>query len=181
MPIEDIYSVSQIAASIAVVISLIIIILQLHQAHSTRRTEMHQVSLRRGFDMFHIMADPAHAAVLAKVAREDADLAAEEMWRLHMLIRMVVINYQELEWQRRAGLLRDVDVREAMAGMQAWFATPGVRICWNVFRKAFLAETAEMVERVFVKDMPTVAWDFAADWKQAAREVLGDRASLAAR
>lgn len=171
MPIEDVYSISQIAASVAVVISLIIIILQLRQASRTQRTDMHQVSLRRGFDMFQILADPAHAPVLVKAARGDAELSSEEVLRLYLLTRMVVINYQDMEWQRRAGVLKEIDVRDATSGMQLWFAAPGVRVCWSIFRRAFLDDTADLVERLFIKDMPVVAMDYASEWKRAVGEL----------
>lgn len=172
MSIEDVYSVSQIAASVAVVISLIIIILQLRQTDRTQRTDMHQVSLRRGFDMFQTLADPAHAPVIVKAFRGDQELSSEEVWRLYLLTRMLVINFMDLEWRRRAGILKEVDVRDAISGTRLWFAAPGVRVCWSIFRGAYLDDNAEMVERLFIKDMPVAAVDYASEWKRAAGEAL---------
>jgi hypothetical protein len=168
MSTNDIYSISQIAASIAVVITLILVILQLRQANRSHRTDTHQVLLRRGFDMFQVLADPTHAALIVKASRDDADLSSEDVYRLYLLTRMVVINFQDLTWQRRIGAMEHDIIRDAMAGTQAWFAMPGVRICWAMSRYAYLRDVAEMIEQTFIKDMPVAPADYAAQWKEAA-------------
>lgn len=154
MTLEDAYYISQIIAAVAIVSSLIFVALQLRQADQTQRAAMHQGRTQRGMDMALRASDPQLIDAMGHIIRIDPATTPSHFLQVNSLIRAMVLNLDDVEWQRGVGLLDQATLDNTVAPMRRLLAIPGVRAVWQMSRSGFSPKTAALVDRLVVGDAP---------------------------
>lgn len=169
MNLEDIYFVSQILAAVAIVGSLVFVGLQLRQGDRTQRALMHQAIIQRTMDLNTRLIDPTVAALVVKARDPTAAWNATEIWQLRAIIRVLLLHVEDMDWQRRAGMLDAATFENVLTVARALFSLPGFRICWELLKPRISAAERALVERLLLADVePTTASDISARWQELA-------------
>lgn len=178
MTLEDTYFVSQIIAAIAIVASLIFVGVQLRQAERTQRAAMHQGRTQRGMDMALRSAEPAMVAAMAHFLRQDPATTAEHFMQANSFLRAMILNLDDVVWQEKAGLLDRQSLDNTIAPMRFLFSFAGVRAVWQMVRTTYSADTAALVDRLVIGDLPVVpaGTDPAHAWRAIAAQIAGEPA-----
>ena len=169
MSLESIYFVSQIVAAVAVVGSLLFVGLQVRQSDRTQRAQVHQATFQRTIALNLRLTEPAVAALVVKARDPRSAWNADEIWQVRALLRVLVLHVEDMEWQRRAGLLDGAAFDNVLTIGRALFSLPGVRICWTMIEPHVAAAERELVNRLLIADrqspMPS---DLGARWQEIA-------------
>jgi hypothetical protein len=173
MSLSDLASLGSFLSGIAVLASLVFVFFQLRQNDKTQRALMHQSALQRTIDTNMFVFGAVNAPLLDKVPRGERIVAPAEALQLGGIVRISVLNLEDVLWQQNAGFLDEATVRGVITSMQRWFALPGARIAWALFRGGYSEEQVKLVEELIVTSAPSDGTDFGAAWKAAAERVLG--------
>jgi hypothetical protein len=157
MTLEDTYFVSQIIAAVAIVGSLIFVGVQLRQAERTQRAAMHQGRTQRGMDMALRSAEPHIVAALDHIVRQDPAATADHFVKMNSLLRAMILNLDDVVWQQKAGLLDKETLENTLAPMRFLFAFASVRAVWQMARATYSKDTAALVDKLVIGDVPPVA------------------------
>lgn len=173
MSLADVYLLSQILAALAIGVSLLFVGLQLRQNDRTQRAIMHQMVVQRTIETTKFYYTPEHAAVFAKMVTGDRDLAPAEAMMALGILRINVMNLEDVLWQQRHGLLAKDAVESSIASSRRLFATPGARLALKLFPNVFSSGQHEIINNVVLKDNPLqVSPDLAEAWKAWANEMI---------
>ncbi|MBX9607409.1 MAG: hypothetical protein K2Y51_14390 [Gammaproteobacteria bacterium] len=169
MNLEDIYFLSQILAAVAIVGSLVFVGLQLRQGSLTQRALMHQATIQRTMELNTRLTDPTITALLVKARDARAAWNATEIWQLRAMIRVLVLHVEDMDWQRRAGMLDEAAFENVLTVARAVFSLPGFRICWEMLRPRITAAEQALVERLLLADVELATQsDLGARWQEIA-------------
>ncbi|MBP6011320.1 MAG: hypothetical protein KBA31_03745 [Alphaproteobacteria bacterium] len=173
MSLEGLYFISQIIAAIAIVASLIFVGVQLRQAERTQRAAMHQARTQRGMDMALRSADAELVSALGYIIRRDPAATNDHFMQISGLLRAMILNLDDVAWQQKAGLLDQATLDNTVVPMQRVFSLPGLRALWQVTRTAYAPETAALVDRLIIANMPLAPTvDPISAWRTIAAQAL---------
>lgn len=169
MTLEEVFYVSQITASAAVVGSLIYVGLQVRYAERSQRGLMQQARADRTSMGSLNVAGSELARIWMKGAAGDADLTPLELVQWLLLTRAAFLSGEDSILQYRARLMSKETYDTYVAGARAHLAMPGFRAAWKMQRTQF-----GIVFRNFVDDLlndVTVApeRDALAEWNALVR------------
>jgi hypothetical protein len=154
MPLENVYYISQIAAACAIATSLLFVGLQLRQNDRTQRAIMHQMVVQRTIETAKFYYTPEHAAVFAKMMTVDRAFTAAEVMVAVGILRINVMNLEDVLWQQKHGLLAEDAVQSAIASSRRMFATPGARLAFRFFSDVYSPGQLALIEGLVLKDNP---------------------------
>ena len=105
MNLESVYFLSQIAAAIAIVGSLLFVGIQMRHADKTQRALMHQATIQRTIELNQRLIDENVLTLILKARDGQAQWSIAEIWQIRVIIRVMVLHVADMQWQLRAGLL----------------------------------------------------------------------------
>ena len=172
MSLEELYYVSQIVAAAAIVASLVFVGVQLRQAERTQRAAMHQGRTQRGMDMALRSAEPQMVEAIGRIIRQDRETTPEHFLQASALLRAMVLNLDDVVWQKKAGLLDQQALDNTVSAMRRLFSLTGVRALWQMSRTTYAAETAAAVDALVIADTPLVTGgDPVVVWRAVAEQL----------
>lgn len=173
MNLESVYFLSQIAAAIAIVGSLLFVGIQMRHADKTQRALMHQATIQRTIELNQRLIDAQVLDLVLKARDGQAQWSIAEIWQIRVIIRVMVLHVADMQWQLRAGLLDRHAFDSVITITQAIFSLPGMRICWHLIRARMTAADQELVESLLLKDVPiSTQSDLSAAWSALAAQMF---------
>jgi hypothetical protein len=163
MSLEEISYIGQIAASIAVVGSLIYLARQVRQAERNQRAIIQQGRADRTAAGALAMATPELACVFSK-GRAGERLTREEFDQWMMMCRAVLFGAEDSFLQHEAGLLDKSAYDSVIAAAQFNLASPGVRAAWKLLSGQFGREFREFVDSSIERTPVVPDLDAFAEW-----------------
>lgn len=157
MQLEYIYYLSQIFAAVAVVGSLIFVGVQIRQSDKTQRALMHQARAQRTMDFTLGIVEPHNTELMGKLYDGDCQLSPGQLSQLLGIIRAYVLNFEDICWQHKAGLLDATAFENTRAGLRRFFSLCGVRAAWNISRDGYAPDLTQLVEDHVLRDLPVAA------------------------
>lgn len=99
MTLEDFYFLSQIAAALGIMASLIFVGLQVRQGTRQAKADAGEAAHRAMIDWYYNQT-PETAAIMSKAAQEDAQLSDAERYQYFAIAMPLLMNFQEayLKW-----------------------------------------------------------------------------------
>jgi hypothetical protein len=162
--LETIFYISQIAASVAVVGSLIYVGLQVRYAERSQRGLMQQARADRTSMGSMTTAGPELSRIWMKGGAGDRDLTALEITQWLMLARAAFLSGEDSILQYRAGLLSKPTYDTYVAGVRFHMAKPGFRAAWKMQRVSFGPEFRAFVDAILNEVPVAPAADVLAEW-----------------
>lgn len=148
MSLEAVFYVSQCFASVAVVVSLIYLALQVRYAERCQRGLMQQARADRTSNASLTGADPALARIWTKGGAGDSDFTPVELTQWLLLTRAAFLSGEDTILQYKAGLMTKETYETYVAGVRFYMARPGFRAAWKVSRLQFGREFREFTDGI---------------------------------
>ena len=164
MTLEDIFYISQIIASVAVVCSLIYVGLQVRYAERSQRGMMQQARADRTSAGSLTVADPELARIWLKGGAGDADFTPVEFTQWLMLTRSAFLSGEDSILQYKAGLLSKETYDTYVAGVRFYMTRPGFRAAWKVHRMQFGPEFRDFGDTILNEVPVAPEVDGLAEW-----------------
>lgn len=171
MTLTDLASIGSLLSSIAVLISLIYLALQVRQAEKNQQASIRQGRATRAVDIILAAGDPSLAEALPKGVAGDGDITQAEFGQFAAIYGAFLASAEDTYLQYKEGLLSDAVFASFGASWRQTLAQPGVRALWTLRRHGFEAGFAKFMDRLMAEAPAAAPADFLAAWKaQAARE-----------
>jgi len=167
MSLEEFYYVSQIAASVAVLASLIYLALQTRQTARNQQAQMHATRLQYVRDDVTRLADPAFSGTFRMGLAGDPDLKAEEGWQFVMTAYGLLLSFQEQFHEFHEGMLNKRRWEPSRSTLKRQLSSPGFRAVFHLFRAQLDTQFAAAVDEIIteVKASPAEQLSYA-KWQQ---------------
>jgi hypothetical protein len=131
MSLSDLASLGSFVSGVAILISLIYVALQLRQSAKHQRSLTNQGYVARITENLRWLAQPANAELRTRINAGETAFTAEELYRLQLLFRTVVLNGQDLYLQHQSGLLDTITFDTFMLGFKEQILSqPVFRAIW---------------------------------------------------
>jgi hypothetical protein len=168
MSLQEISYICQIAASVAVVGSLIYLARQVRQAERNQRAIIQQGRADRTAAGAFALAAPQMASVFSK-GKSGKQLTHEEFEQWMMMCRAVLFGAEDSFLQHEAGLLDKSAYESVLAGAQFNLASPGVRASWKLLSGQFGREFREFVDASIERTPVVRDLDAYSEWHRLAQ------------
>ncbi len=106
MTLEDFYFISQIAAALGIMASLVFVGLQVRQSNAQAKADAAEATHRAMIDWYYNQT-PTHGDVLTKAVVPDAELSDRELFDLFSTTMPLLMNMQEAHIKWVAGSLEE--------------------------------------------------------------------------
>lgn len=174
--LEEIFYISQIIASVAVVGSLVYVGLQVRYAERGQRGMMQQARADRTAAGSLAVADPELARIWMKGGAGAADFTPIELTQWLMLTRSAFLSGEDSVLQYEAGLMSKETYDTYVAGVRFYMARPGFRAAWKIHRTQFGPEFRAFGDAILNEVPVAPAVDNLAEWNALVRaERTGER------
>lgn len=172
MTLEEIYYISQIIASIAVLASLIYLAQQTRQNTLGQRALMHQQRILQMQGDLHMRADPSVAEAL--IAAERGDAAMTEV-QLRQFLALTLSGLTSMEEQFRlykTGQFDEAHWLTTRKTLAVFLQRPGARALARMYRGLFDPEFAALLDQIINEARAQPEFDRHAAWKALMEEEL---------
>jgi hypothetical protein len=166
MSLEEIFYISQTAAAVAVVTSLIYLALQVRQAERIQRAIMQQGRADRASQGALALADPELARVFRHGMSGDTELTRDEFTQWSLICRALLLSGEDSFLQHKAGLLDKPAFDSYVAGARFYLASPGLRAVWKISGAQFGRDFREFVSSIVEKTPAVRGVDAYAEWQK---------------
>ena len=173
MSLADWSSIGSLISSIAVLISLIYLAIQVRQAERNQQASIRQGRATRVVDIILAAGDPSCAAALAKGPAGALDLTRAEFGQFTAVYGAFLASAEDTFLQHREGLLSEAMFASFRESWRQTLAQPGVRALWQLRRHAFEAGFAALMDALMAEAPAPGGRDFFDAW---AAEVEAQRA-----
>jgi hypothetical protein len=151
MTLSDLASLGSFVSSVAVVITLVFLLLQMRQTDRNQRAAIGMGRATRANDLFAMLINPDVTRILTKVYRCDEDLNEIETYTYMYLSAAQLTNYEDTYIHHRAGLL-DNDVWETEESIIRFQSSmPSFHAVWPLVRGLYGEEFRRYIENIIAQ------------------------------
>ena len=150
MTLDQIANISNIAASLAVVLSLVFIGLQLRQnAHLTRMAAAQTSAQLLSENLGRVIENPELAELLSQTGNLDVDtLTPTQMLILSNFLSISFRHYEVLHIHRRYGIFEEELWQGSVSRLRSHLDSPGIRGWWRSTRHVYSVSFAAFVDQL---------------------------------
>ena len=164
MTLTDLASVGSFVSSLAVLVSLGLLGLQVQQANRNQRALMQQGRSARTVDILLRMSEPQMAGVLGKIYRCDEALDEAQIISFYGFASATFWNSEDSFLQYKAGTLDAASWATDVATLKGLLRNPAYRAAWNMARYAATGGYADFVDSLIQEVKPQRRRDIAKQW-----------------
>lgn len=175
MSLKDLASIGTLISSVAVLISLIYLALQVRVTEKNQRALINQGVLTRTVEMVKWNAEPHISELVTRVFSGEINFTAEEINRLRLIMRVRLSNFQDAYLQRHLRLSDEITYENAFIGIKMLMAQPVFRSMWTRHRNTYASELIEIVDQVIRETSLTPPADSVEQFKSDLAAVVGER------
>jgi len=168
MNLSDWASIASLANSIAVLISLIYLALQVRQAERNQQASIRQGRATRMVDIILATGDPALVEALPKGTAGETDISPSQFGQFIAIYGAFLASAEDTYLQYKEGLLTHAVHASFAESWRQTLAQPGVRALWKLRRHGFERGFANFMDKLMAEAPPQPSSDFLAAWKSEA-------------
>ncbi len=181
MTLEEIYYISQIVASVAVLASLIYLALQTRQNTLGQRAMMHQMRIQQMQSDLHLRADPVIAEAMIAAEAGSADLTEVQLRQVIATNLSGLTSMEEQFRSHKAGQYDAVHWITTKKTLALYLRTPGSRVFARMFRGIFDPDFAAILDQIIDEARSQPQFDRRQAWNAMMEEELRLSTPAAAR
>lgn len=173
MSLANLTLFASLLSSVAVLVSLIFLGIQIRQSNRNQRSLMQQGRSTRNVDLLSRLSDPKLSELLLRVFRGETAMDAEYLV-IYGYMASVFWSYEDCFLQSRAGTLDAKSWASDVITLRRLLCNPVYRAVWKAVRsgigdeyRAFLDEIAAEARHQAPIDVPTVLRQLIAEERQA--------------
>jgi hypothetical protein len=153
MTLSDVAGVGSLISSIAVLISLVYLALQVRQTEKNQRSLTNQGAITRGNSSLALFMQPDLSDLYARAIAGETAFTSGEAYRLQTIMRISMLSLQDHYVQFRAGPIDQITYDNISGGVQRLMSRQVFRALWVDARMAYAPELRALVDG-FVADTP---------------------------
>ena len=150
---DAIGAIGQMLGSVAVLVTLAYVAMQLRQADRNQRGLMNQGVINRGSEDIAFLAQPHVIEVTSRVLAGETDFTAIEVRQLSLVMRKIILGAQDAYVQHKAALTDQVTFDNALGALRFYMCQPVYRALWKANR-AFLADEWASFVDTLIESIP---------------------------
>ena len=173
MSLTDLASLGSLLSSVAVLVSLLFLGVQIRQANRNQRSLMQQGRSARNVDLLSRLTDPKLSELLLRVLRGETVTDGEYLV-LYAYIASVFWSYEDCFLQFRSGTLDTKSWASDVATLKRLLKNPAYRAVWRAAREAMATEYKSFLDGIAAEarhnvpvDVPNLLRQYIAEEKQA--------------
>lgn len=171
MTLEQIYFISQIASTVFLVLSVIYLGKQTHQAGKNQIAQMHQARNEQFLDHMLMLTDPEFASLARAGFSGDSDLNDDQVYRFYFFAVTLIRFLEEMYRQWRDGMIATERWNTTKRTLDGLLRAPGFRSTYSALRGSldpgFVALSDEMVDNA--EGGPII--DLVRDWRTSVAQI----------
>jgi hypothetical protein len=164
MSLTDLASIGSLVSSVAVLISLIYLALQVRQAERNQQAAIRQGRATRVVDIILAAGDPSRVEAMSKGTIGAADITSVEFGQFTAIYGAFLASAEDTFLQYNEHLLSEAVFASFSESWRQTLAQPGVRALWKLRRHGFEAGFVAFMDGLMV-DAPAAGSDFFGAWK----------------
>ena len=145
MSIADLTSLGSLVSSMAVLVSLLFVGLQIRQANRNQRSLMQQGRSVRNVELLSRLSDPKLADIMLRVSKGET-LADAEYYALYGYMASVFWSYEDCFFQFHSGTLDAKSWASDVATLRRLLSNPAYRAVWRAVRSALGDEYSSFLD-----------------------------------
>jgi len=169
MTLADLSSIGSLISSVAVLVSLAYLSLQMRQTERNQRAMMNQNAMDRAAAAVEWNAQADISGLRARVIAGERIFSAQELFQLGLILRRTLLGLQDLYVQRKVGLVDEITLENTLSISKTTLAQPVFRVVWRTRRNSYATEFAAYIDRLIeatplvgpVDEVPRFAADLA--------------------
>ncbi|MFI4968898.1 MAG: hypothetical protein ACHP7D_01740 [Lysobacterales bacterium] len=165
MSLSDLASIGSLVSSIAVLISLIYLALQVRQAERNQQAAIRQGRATRVVDIILAAGDPSCAEALPKGTVGAMNITPAEFGQFTAIYGAFLASAEDTFLQYNERLLSEAVFASFSESWRRTLAQPGVRALWKLRRHGFEAGFVAFMDGLMVDAPAAAGSDFFAAWK----------------
>jgi hypothetical protein len=165
MTLADLASIGSLVSSIAVLISLIYLALQVRQAERNQQAAIRQGRATRVVDIILAAGEPEYAQAMPKGTVGAADITSVEFGQFAAIYGAFLASAEDTFLQHNERLLSEAVFASFRESWRQTLAQPGVRALWKLRRHGFEAGFVAFMDGLMAEAPAAAATDFFAAWK----------------
>lgn len=171
MDLSTLANLASVISSLAVLVSLAYLALQMRQSARIQRSKMDRGRAEQVGAWLQHIAQADTAALILRGHAGDATLDAVECHRYLWSMYPLFLHFEDSYYQHRDGMLGDDQYASILGHLRSQSSTPGFRALWQHVRSRFPGEFAGFVDSVMREVAPTSneVSGWIETWKSAAR------------
>ena len=153
MTLEDVYFISQIAASLAVLASLTFLFFQMRQvsaqialSEKNQRALLNQGALAQAGELVRWLGQSS--GLVSRVQAGETQFSGSELVELNCVLRLYRLGVQDVLVQQDAGLLDKTTFDNNLNAFKRRMQEPVFRVLWQMYRHTYAPELAKMVDDI---------------------------------
>jgi hypothetical protein len=173
MSLADLALIASLLSSVAVLVSLLFLGVQIRQSNRNQRSLMQQGRSARNVDLLSRLTDPKLSEVLLRVFRGET-VTDQEYLVLYGYIASVFWSYEDCFLQFRSGTLDTKSWTSDVATLKRLLSNPAYRAVWRAVRdamgteyKSFLDGVAAEVRHNTPNNVPNILKRYIAEENEA--------------
>lgn len=176
MSLSDLAAVGSLISSIAVLVSLVYLALQIRQSQRNQRAALNQGSIDRITSILVTFGSPDYARVYAKTYRHDATFTSEEIATVFFMLRASLVGLQDSMIQHRQGLIDQITLDNTLVAMRQQITFPVWRAAWLTTQNTYAPELRDLVNGLIAQAPVAPPTDFTAQFNATVAELVRPRA-----
>ncbi len=148
MSIADFAALGSLASSLALLLSLVYLNLQVRQNTHAHRVTAHQERLNFVKEFLGRLTDGAVAPVYLRGLSADAGMTEVEFTQFRALMHSWFLGMAEIFWLHDQGVLDDDRFAGSMAALKGYLGYPGCRAVWQAIRDVMPADFQALVDKL---------------------------------
>jgi hypothetical protein len=149
MTLNTLVNVASLLSSVAVLVSVIYLGLQIRQSARNQRSLMERGRSEQVGNWLQFIAGPDIAPLMLRGNAQDPTLTADERQRYLWCLYPLLLHYEDSFYQKREGMLGDEQYTSIRNQMQDSAKAPGFRAAWAQVCENFPAAFRTFADGVF--------------------------------
>lgn len=162
MTLEFAVNLASLISSIAVLVSVVYLALQVRQGALNQRSTMDRGRSQQVGDWLQYIAEPETAELMLRGHAGDATLTAIEIHRYLWSIYPLILHFEDSYYQHREGMISDAQYASTVGHLRSRCPSPGFRAIWQHIRLRFRADFCAFIDGL-MREIPPDASE-SADW-----------------
>jgi hypothetical protein len=151
MTLADLAAIGGLISSLAVLVSLALVLRQMRQTDRNQRALIIQGAMARDTAIVGMLQQPDFASAWARAVAGETTPSAIDTVHMASVLRGLIGSLQETLLQKREGLIDQVTVDYVELGVHTFLAQPTMRAVWTVVQSAYPRETIDLVDSIIAK------------------------------
>lgn len=142
MSLSALTNIASLISSVAVLLSLVYLALQVRQTERNQRAMMDRGRSQQVSQWLQFIAQPEISPLVLRGHALDPTLTEDEKLRYRWCIYPLLLHYEDSFYQHREGMLGDAQYTSTLNHMKNSATTPGFRAAWGDLKDRFPPEFA---------------------------------------